>query len=567
MERPPRVWSSVEHDDVLAPPDLLTGLRRHWVVALAVVVLCAGLGGAAAGLLSPTATATASLVVSDPRAETLYGGGVSDRNYVANQVAVLQLRSTAARAVDLLPTESARVLLPEEELHEELAVETPGESGLITVSFTTRSPELAQAAVNAVLTAYQEMLRSNNERTRTESLRSIDAAIAELDRQIAARGEEEQSASLVDSRDQLVQRRVEVSVGMSTNTGILVVDQATLPTPSLPLSRTTAAILGGLLGLPPAAGLAYILSLNQRRFQTRYEPEAALGERLLSDVPNFSSERLRSDVPALDAVDSASAEAFRFATTLLGVRQGDLDSVTHAVVSGSSQDGKTTVCANLAVTAALAGRRVLAIDGDLDGRGLSFLLLGGEHGGAGLIEALRGTSTLPAAVVQVDLPGGRSLDVLRGGAADAGVGELLAGGRTRDLLTALQADYDLVLVDVPPLLQVAYAAGLVRAADAAVVVVPHDSTETRLTDLAERLEFLQVPVLGYVYNKAPLRSELGQHSRLVTDTRRRPARGESPATDEAPAAASTGPAATVATTTDGAPTAGAGSLAHERPRA
>ena len=517
----------MEHDDVLAPPDLLTALRRRWRLALAVVALFAALGAAAAGLLTATATATASLVVSDPRANTLYGTGSSDQNYVANQVALLQLRSTAARAVRLLPSSGAQAVLSADELADELVVETSAESGLITVAFTSSSPALAQEAVNAILDAYQAILRSNSDQQRADTLRSIDTAIAELDRQIAARGEEA-SESLVDSRDQLVQRRVEVAVDTGTNVGILVVDQAVLPTPSLPLSRTASAVLGALLGLIPAAALAYILSLSQRRFQTRYEPEVVLGERLLSDVPNFSSERLASDVPALDATGSASAEAFRFAATLLAVRQGDLESVTHAVVSASSQDGKTTVCANLAVTAAQAGRRVLAIDGDFDGRGLSFLLLGGDDEGPGLIETVQGSTDLLQAVVQVDLPGGRRLDVLRGGRTGDGVGELLAGRRTRELLATLRGTYDLVLIDAPPLLQVAYAAGLVRAADAAVVVVPHDSPEGRLTDLGERLDFLQVPVLGYVYNKAPLRAELGQHSRLVTDFRRRPERSETP---------------------------------------
>lgn len=509
--------------DAVAPPDLLTAVRRHWRVPLVVIGLCATLGALGAGLLGTTATARGSLVVSDPRAESLYGGGVSDGNYVANQVALLQLRSTAARAVQLLPSAGAKALLDAEQLEEELVVETPGESGLITVAFTSSSPDLAREAVNSVLAAYQEILRGNLERVQAETLRSIDAAIAELDQEIAGRGETG-SESLQESRDRLVQRRVEVSVDTGTSTGIIIVDQATQPTAARPLSRVTGGLLGGVLALVPAAALAYILALNQPRFQSRYEPEALLGERLLSDVPNFASEKLGSDVPSLDAPASGAAEAFRFAATLLAMRQGELRSTAHAVVSGSSQDGKTTVCANLAVTAAQAGRRVLAVDGDLDGRGLSFLLLGEDASGAGLTEVLRGRAALPDVVRKVPLAQGRSLDVLRGGAAVEGIGELLDRARTSGVLAALGAAYDLVLIDVPPVLQVAYAAGLVRAADATVVVVPHGSTEVRLTDLAERLEFLNVPILGYLYNKAPLRSELGQHSSLVTDVRRRPGR-------------------------------------------
>lgn len=514
-----------------ASPDLLAELRRRWPLAAAVVVLCAALVALLAGLLQPSATATASLVVSDPRAESIYGGGATDRNYVANQVAVLQLRSTSVRAVELLPSEGAKALLSADRLVDELAVETPGESGLITVSFSDASPELAQQAVNSVLAAYRDVLADSARRVRDETLRSIDAALTQLDTQIAAR-DGQVSQTLLDSRDQLVQRRVEVAVGSGSANGILVADEASLPVASRPLSRPVAGLLGGVLGVLPAVALVYILGLSQRRFSDRYAPEELLGERLLSDVPDFRAERLPSDVPALDSPDSAAAEAFRFAATLLAIRQADAGSRVLAVVSGASQDGKTTVCANLAVTAALAGRKVLAVDGDLDGRGLSFLLLGDDHRQRGLVDVVAGRAELAAVVRHVPLQGGRQLDVLTGGSARDGAAGLLSDPRLQQLLTSCAVQYDLVLLDVPPVLQVAYAASLVRAADATVVVVPHESPEDRLTDLAERLELLQVPALGYAYNRAPLRSELGQHSQLVTDDGRRPA---APAADPRPA--------------------------------
>jgi hypothetical protein len=54
------------------------------------------------------------------------------------------------------------------------------------------------------------------------------------------------------------------------------------------------------------------------------------------------------------------------------------------------------------------------------------------------------------------------------------------------------------------------------------VVVPHNSGVKVVEDLAERLNFLKAEISGYIYNRAPLRRELGLLSRTVTDERRRP---------------------------------------------
>jgi len=223
------------------------------------------------------------------------------------------------------------------------------------------------------------------------------------------------------------------------------------------------------------------------------------------------------------------------------VRQAERGSRVHAVVSASSQDGKSTVSANLAVTSAQAGRRVLVVDGDLAGRGLSFLLLHGQTEGPGLVDVLEGRISLAAAVVTLRLPGGATLDVLRGGSDSADAGRLLSSSRSQELLDALHGDYDEVLLDVPPVLQVAYAAALVRAADAVVAVIPHHATVARVEALVERLDVLEASVLGYLYNVAPLRRELGVHSRLVSDVRRRASRGSGDEALASPAATANAP--------------------------
>src|SRR5690606_6883338 len=72
----------------------------------------------------------------------------------------------------------------------------------------------------------------------------------------------------------------------------------------------------------------------------------------------------------------------------------------------------------------------------------------------------------------------------------------------------LGAQYDVVFIDGPPFLQVAYASTLARLAEGLVVVVEHQSSYPALAEVHDRLELVNTPVLGYVYNRSPLRREM-----------------------------------------------------------
>jgi Mrp family chromosome partitioning ATPase len=79
---------------------------------------------------------------------------------------------------------------------------------------------------------------------------------------------------------------------------------------------------------------------------------------------------------------------------------------------------------------------------------------------------------------------------------------------TREFFAHLPMLYDLVLIDCPPLLQVAYASTLAAYAEAAVVLVEHDSPMKQLAAVADRLDLVGTPTLGYIYTRAPLRREM-----------------------------------------------------------
>ena len=505
--------------DTLAPT-VIGAIRRFFLLFLAAVVLCAAAGAGYAFSQGPTASAESALVLADPSESGLFGQDTPSENYVADQVEILQLDVTLEKAARLL-AESTGTELTVREFNEALTVTGREGTNLVEIIFMWDDPRVAQEATAALYKAYLAVLGDQAASDVEGNVASIDAAVLSVDQQISAlRPNDPALIGLQETRSTLLARRAQSLAG----DGAPTVDvKAYSPARTPELSRTSPVLsgaLGALLGLAPAAVLCYARAQRRRRFGHRYDPEQVLQAPLLTEVPDFAEERLASDLPSLDAHESAAAEAFRFLSTALA-RKGDAIRVV-AVASGSSLDGKTTVAANLAATAAQDGSRVLAVDADLAGRGLGFLLVGPEAGrGVGLAQVLGGAVDLEGAIFRGAL-GLSTLDLLSAGEEYGYSSDVVSPAAFARLISTVREEYDLIVLDVPPVLQIAYSAALLSTVDTTVVVVPHGAALPRAEELHERLVFLEVPVLGYVYNKAPLRRALGQQSRLVTDVSRRP---------------------------------------------
>ncbi len=262
-------------------------------------------------------------------------------------------------------------------------------------------------------------------------------------------------------------------------------------------------IIGGLLA---GTGAAYFLALRRRRITVRTEPEALLGAPLLAEIPDFGDER--SPLPVADAPGSVAAEAFRFAAAAVELpgraAAGSAAAATLlAVASAKVGDGKSTVASNLAMAVARQGHRVLALDADFGDQALSQLLLPFESPTTGLVDCILEGVDLAAAVYTIESSHRHSLDLLPRGLGNTTAPEFFNRADVRDFLSAVAARYDLVVVDTPPLLQVAYATTVVGLADTTIVVVGHDSEAAQLEALRDRLDLIGTRVRGYVYNRAP----------------------------------------------------------------
>jgi len=604
-------------------PTVLASVWRYRWLVLLLAVAFASLGWLYA---SQTAewSATATLAVQDPRASNLFDQAFPDSpdRYVEGQVAILDSRAVARRAVDIAGAQTPPVDVSVGDIDAGLSVSGSSSSDIVTLSYSASTQREAITVVNSVATAYQEIGRLTADATFVSAVVELDRSIDELRSEIDAL---EQSVSArqtavleglatdpnrvaktllldglvagllalepppVGASDDRVTRFnnelqiLNVSIATVTNeldqerTVILAVerddpdraallrlgDEAQQRLSSLQARRDQLAVdadlasngvvfyspseiavpsgsslfivLGFLTGLALGAGLAVLLTARRRRFGARSEPEMVLGARLLADVPNFKDERVGSSLPVVDAPTTASAEAFRFVSASISLQQkwptkedGSKNFLSIVVLSAGLFEGKTVVTANTALAAAREGHRVLVVDADFGNQKLTELLVGSVMPSVGMTDVTEGTVSLQNAVVEIAHEGTGSVHLLSRGTVPVAAPDFFSAPTTAALFQSLDKIYDLVLIDSPPLLRVAYASTLARLAERALVVIGHGGAIHPAEELRDQMDLVGIPAIGYVYNFAPLRAEMTVSAGSMMDTL-----GEKPASVDA----------------------------------
>lgn len=208
------------------------------------------------------------------------------------------------------------------------------------------------------------------------------------------------------------------------------------------------------------------------------------------------------NVPELGAVPSRpGADAFRPILASLIFAAEARQSRVLVVTSASPAEGKTTIAAQLAGGFAETGKSVLLIDGDLRRPRLHEVFQTGAA--PGFSELLASPQSLAGGEVQrlarpTTRPG---LSFLPSGAPSAESPNLLYSARLREILTYARTNYDIVLIDTPPMLQIPDARVMGRAADSVLLVVRAGRT-SREAAVAVRQKLLEdgTPVAGSVLN-------------------------------------------------------------------
>lgn len=172
------------------------------------------------------------------------------------------------------------------------------------------------------------------------------------------------------------------------------------------------------------------------------------------------------------------------------------------ITSSGPREGKSHTVANLAVSIAQAGKSVLVVDADM--RNPTQHKLFGLDNGQGLSVALVQEQDYRNYIRETAVPG---VMVLTGGPIPPNPAELVGSKRMKHLIEEVSEQFDMVLIDTPPIIAVTDAAILAQVVDGVILVLASGEVNK---DYAQRakglLDKVGAKILGAVLNKADMKT-------------------------------------------------------------
>ncbi len=276
-------------------------------------------------------------------------------------------------------------------------------------------------------------------------------------------------------------------------------------------------ILGGCIAfvLASAYGLLFLREIRDTSIRSLDDLQNITTTPILGTLPaianpskNLEAARQTGLSPMLYYYhDPASpeAEACRSVRSTFFVRTGDANARIVQFTSAEPGDGKTTCIANLAISIAQAGKKVLLIDADL--RRPMIHRLFGLREDVGLSETLNGEVEMNDALQKTDI---ENLSILTAGSIPSKPAELLSSAKLHYLLGEAAREYDFVLIDTPPVLAVSDPFILAQSVDAVMLVVRmHKNRRPSIKRALEQFEAHEVDLLGTIANG--LRDQSGEY--------------------------------------------------------
>jgi polysaccharide biosynthesis transport protein len=311
--------------------------------------------------------------------------------------------------------------------------------------------------------------------------------------------------------DHLLAMLQNVDLGKNVQQEQLSVLQAA--TSAVPEHRSIATrlVIAGVSGLFLSLAIVFVWYLLDDRFVSVRDIKDQFGETILGLVPQIKVPRAKPQQALLENEDArlGYVESFRhLRSALLLSSPGGSVPQTLLFTSAAPAEGKTTLAVNLARLLARSGLRVVLVDADVRGGGLSRLL--GSPDQPGLLDFLRGHVAAETLMQPTEFAG---LFLIPGGTHNDQSEGLFLRPKLAEFLAELRQNADFVILDGAPILASDDTAFLVSHMDTVVLVTRPFYTRSRL--LRQALDMLyqrQVRQVNIIFNRARADDLIGHYA-------------------------------------------------------
>jgi capsular exopolysaccharide synthesis family protein len=501
---------TINGDTAVQLSDYIAVLARRKLVLLAGIVLgVAAAVGYSYGIATPAYVSQAEVLVR-PVVDRPFNPGTAGidkalnmgtEKTVATSNAVAQIVKDTLKLPDDVTTIAGRA-----------TAQTVGTTQLLQISYTDRTRTAAQKGAQAFAEAYLRFKSDLAVKSRDDVRTNIVKPLQALDDQInALRADIAKAAAtpnnpalalgqtrLQDLQSQAQQYNQSLAALdlVDVNDTGSIVSPAVLPTKPLSPRPKVFVAIGAVVGLLLGVLAAFLGDRLGGRLRDPLDLEDHLGAPLLVSIPRTRRQGRRPVLATLSPEDTATGRAYRIlrAKVLAQAQRGGVKTV---LVAGSTGDdsGGGIVAANLAVSLAQVGKRVVFVSADLHhSRADQFFSVDGNRG---LANVLNGELPPPDAAQRPN--GVDRLAVYTAGRSSAEGDDLLGSDAMRRFLDISRSDADFVVIEAPPALEASGCLALAPLADGVLVVA--DARRSRRDAVARtQLQFAQVgaPVLGAV---------------------------------------------------------------------
>jgi capsular exopolysaccharide synthesis family protein len=432
--------------------DYLFIFRKNWLVVVLATIAGVGIALAYALLATPTYTASAKVFVSTSGASTVSELQQGNAFTLQRVKTYTDLVKTSAVLEPVIADSGARLSVAE-----------------------LRSRVSASAPLNTTV---------------------IDVTVSDTDAAWASRMATATAESLIEVVEDI--ETTGSTVGSPVR--LTLVQAAEVPTKPTSPQRTLSLLLGLFVGLAAGVVFALLRATLDTRIRNERDVLAVTDRPVLGGIVFDPKAKERPLIVHADP-KSPRAESFRTLRTNLQFLDFGEGRSSFVITSSEPAEGKSTTAANLALTLTYSGARVLLVGADLRKPKVADYLK--IEGGVGLSDVLVGRASLEDAVQRW---GQTELYALPAGSIPPNPSELLGSSRMSALIDQLDADYDFVLYDAPPLLPVTDAAVLARLVGATIVVTASGRTRSpHLRGALDALENVGARVSGIVLTMLPTR--------------------------------------------------------------